>query len=1227
MMKKIVNKKSKIFIKFFCNAICLILCISQVIFLFSPTILAASSDLRNSTYAVDPDTTDDYITHMINEKNGSRYAGRIWSDKSVFREGITLDNDTDGYNGTVTNNSDFLHVFSVLGSSQKINEDINAPIDAVFLIDMSGSMAIDIEETGKIKVTALNDFSNESNTVVVTNAFNEELPSNWEMFKIKYSSTAYNFEVEEIKRVNENTSITKPTVAGEMIIAIKNPTEEWKKIEKGDLLTGSSTTGLTLSSNTVTNISDGAYFTHYKGHKDMDERISHSRIYKVVEAINNTIDTLMELNETNRVTVVGYGGSAAVILPLGHYEKTGDQNYISVEGFTNYSKNTLEKNNLNSASYNVIGHATKTDNNENEIVNNKIRNDYAKDGFEDTKIIGYHTNLQAGIYLGFEELYKNLKTSDDVTYTYHSKLQNKETTIPRIPAAFVMTDGGSNYALKNADNLETTGDEWHSVPILDSITAYEGNYQKYRAETDKNNDVDGGEVPILDILLTTAYMKAKVQNKYTELLKEENLLQGNEKAKFYIQSITVDTPTTTWQIPRIYAALDPKDFFNDTLLPVDNIDPNTWAQKEDVITSYKYFEKWVQSETGIEIEYKDSDKKAIKVKFNKLNEETEEVTNQDVIDNIYYNDDFFDIGTANLTDTFHSFVSKISEVAFVPVGGINEYGGNDSLTYMDPIGKYMEVKDDAITIGNETYDMAMLLFGEMYGIEKKAVYDYSFNKNHLTNGKFEAGWYDSKGQKKDKGNWDNGDAYYLNEEEIKYFVNDDNAISDIDKKYFIYRFVDADTEGIKRKLNESYSESAQIYYKLNDIQILVEQAENGDEKLFVNIPASALPLQTVTIQADETDSGLKYSTNLDNKEASTPLRLFYNVGVADAIKMNDGKDIDLDKIDKEYLKKYTSEDDYLSFFSNYYSETTYDGYTADTQDDARTKGDAVLSISPSMDNRYYVFQKNLKLYQHAYIIGKDGQVEEEHNPLNFEGADFDGVYDGKTEGNKPNDEGLKSIQEVFERNELNEGDIIFLSGDTVSYGTEPSSDAFYYFAIDYFMPTEDGKGKQVQYVVARKGSEFGSGIAENPGAKLPKGDFLSWIDVTGQNQKTYNFEDNIPEDIESSSNWVLATKIGGLRIGDLHQSILRKKENKTGTSKSYYLPIIADDPSTIGSDAILDAYLGNNGLLTYKIEKWAIPDAGSIGMIATTIIGITLIIISSLLYKKRKRGFMKDDTS
>lgn len=121
--------------------LCLCMIVSMVNGFGATSAAAATADtnigftqyiVENSRVA-DPDTMDDYVNRLLNAANGSRYAGRVWTDKTVFAYGdgngyksshfdgdhtITLDMGTDGYTGTVGFDADFAHVFSALASSQ-----------------------------------------------------------------------------------------------------------------------------------------------------------------------------------------------------------------------------------------------------------------------------------------------------------------------------------------------------------------------------------------------------------------------------------------------------------------------------------------------------------------------------------------------------------------------------------------------------------------------------------------------------------------------------------------------------------------------------------------------------------------------------------------------------------------------------------------------------------------------------------------------------------------------------------------------------------------------------------------------------------------------------------------------------------------------------------------------------------------------------------------------------
>lgn len=179
--------------KFAALLLCIVLALSYGGFLSFLNVADAAETHDGPTQSIvagsriaDPDTHDTYVGQLLGgdiygslvlqpdsddsgggdddtltfKTNGSRYAGRLWADKSVFANGedavgnsssngdawnpdlnqLNLSIATDGYRGAVATNDDFLHIYSVLGSSQLVNTYPPNPIDLVFVVDVSGSM-------------------------------------------------------------------------------------------------------------------------------------------------------------------------------------------------------------------------------------------------------------------------------------------------------------------------------------------------------------------------------------------------------------------------------------------------------------------------------------------------------------------------------------------------------------------------------------------------------------------------------------------------------------------------------------------------------------------------------------------------------------------------------------------------------------------------------------------------------------------------------------------------------------------------------------------------------------------------------------------------------------------------------------------------------------------------------------------------------------------------------
>lgn len=98
----------------------------------------------------DADTRDSYIENL-GGADSTLLDGRIWSDKSVSTETLTFTGDA----GTITveNDADFLLTYSTLATSTQLIQETTAPVDLVFILDFSASMAWGQYENGAGTVT------------------------------------------------------------------------------------------------------------------------------------------------------------------------------------------------------------------------------------------------------------------------------------------------------------------------------------------------------------------------------------------------------------------------------------------------------------------------------------------------------------------------------------------------------------------------------------------------------------------------------------------------------------------------------------------------------------------------------------------------------------------------------------------------------------------------------------------------------------------------------------------------------------------------------------------------------------------------------------------------------------------------------------------------------------------------------------------------------------------
>ena len=102
------------------------------------------------TRVADADTRNSYMENL-GGADSTLLDGRIWSDKSLSTESLTFTGDAGSI--TVENDADFLVTYSALATSTQLIQETTAPVDIVFILDFSASMAWGQYENGAGTVT------------------------------------------------------------------------------------------------------------------------------------------------------------------------------------------------------------------------------------------------------------------------------------------------------------------------------------------------------------------------------------------------------------------------------------------------------------------------------------------------------------------------------------------------------------------------------------------------------------------------------------------------------------------------------------------------------------------------------------------------------------------------------------------------------------------------------------------------------------------------------------------------------------------------------------------------------------------------------------------------------------------------------------------------------------------------------------------------------------------
>lgn len=182
--------------KFSQRILSIFLCIALIMSCL-PTLTFAAPEFP-PVIVSDPGTADLWEEIMGTDRDGNRYAGRVWADKSVYKDGdtVTLNRKGDA-DSTFTVNVDedngeyFQVVFSALGSSMSTNTQTYSvrPLDVVLVLDTSTSMTYE----------SSNDKTRFENMIVAANKLLEELLT---LGDVRVAIVSFNHDSETIIGLN-----------------------------------------------------------------------------------------------------------------------------------------------------------------------------------------------------------------------------------------------------------------------------------------------------------------------------------------------------------------------------------------------------------------------------------------------------------------------------------------------------------------------------------------------------------------------------------------------------------------------------------------------------------------------------------------------------------------------------------------------------------------------------------------------------------------------------------------------------------------------------------------------------------------------------------------------------------------------------------------------------------------------------------------------------------------
>ncbi len=1021
---------------------------------------------NNIIHIADKSTVDEYKKDM----QGGRYNGRVWTDKSVYANNgdgqVRLDDKFD-----IQYNDDFLTAFSAISSSQSYKG--LPPAKTIIVIDNSGSMYDNSTNFDETRI---------SKTISAVNETIDELMRKGDYNQVGvvlFGDGSHNGEL-------ENSNTAKVIVPVGHYPVSENPEEIYKYLDAGwgeKELVEEAGPEIPIQeyNEETTNKSNGFVYVDKRYVNDSfkvnDELIDEKGLTRYETYRNGTTNIQAGIYEGFKALI---DTEKYVIIGKSKFKYTPNMIFLSDGAATDmlegvWSNPADEDNNIQSKGYsNEFGNKQTafdrewTTDGENYSFNwNMFVNIENIEGIDKIRQIGYGDGSLLPGHTSKGKESDNSNPNEEGKIALENLAQQIRSSQANMMLSTLMTAGYMKAEVEKE---------------------YESQCQVYTISVDMSNPEDivlpekMENSNAYEITSSQATMNPKYFNK--EYLKEKGYLKSNSSNEFgendtAYEPYTMGSETILGMTEAIDAWNEWKNNKSSTEARDKLREYVAWKEKKGMYTQMKDGEVVLEETLASEerrypvvqpigpnhenayfVEKKEDVTYPNLIEGDKKNNPynlSDEDVNINYVKEAYY--------TTTTSDTMNSIKSIFDEITdnvigrpFIPIGNDETLAETDNiLSYVDPIGKYMEIKDV----------LKLLLFGQQYEII----------------------------------------------EDGEPIIDQNNIV----KQY--YKAVSENGEDLQIT-NSSYRKD--ISFMLSDIKIWKEIAENDEgnvdreEFLYINIPNVALPIKLDYIELDSSGNVSNYETNV-NTDESLPIRILYTVGIRDEI-IKDNI-VDLSKVSEEYIANNSTIEngkEYTYFYSNDYSSNTYRN-----GQEENTTGNAYVKFTPSSQNRFYVFQKNLTIYKNSFGGDSNGEgiLAETGGSVNLTG-------------------------EITDLNSINKEET-------------------YYFAIDYYVQQEGNdstKGELIKYAVAQKGEDF-----------------------YGANNECYLTYYNTETDKQvktKGEHTVVATKIGQRRIGDLRKLSGNKEENITETASIYYAPEYSNSNN---KDEII-VYLGNNGRLAIRTD-------------------------------------------